>query len=116
MKREFVEVELFAKTWKALGLSDSDLRELQDLLLVQPKAGTMIRGASGARKLSVAFPGKGKSGSGRVIYVDFAVSERIYLLMAYPKGKHGTLTDSHKKAVYELISELRKEERKHGKQ
>jgi len=116
VKREFVEIELFTRTWEALGLSDDELIELQDFLLANPKAGVLIQGTGGARKVRIAFQGKGKSGSGRVVYVDFAVSERTYLLMVYPKSKQETLSDTHKKAARELIGAIRKEEQRHGKQ
>ena len=32
------------------------------------------------------FEGQGKSGSSRVLYVDFVVIKRIYLVAAYPKN------------------------------
>ena len=115
MKREFVEVELFTSLWDALGLTDDDLKELQEFLLENPAIGAIIQGTGGARKVRIALPGKGKSGGGRVIYVDFTMSERIYLLMVYPKSKQGTLSDLQKKAVRYLIGEIRKEEQQHGK-
>lgn len=34
-----------------------------------------------------ALPGRGKSGSSRVLYVDFVLAETIYLIFAYPKMK-----------------------------
>jgi len=115
VKREFVEVELFTTLWDALGLNDDDLKELQEFLLENPAVGAVIQGTGGARKVRIALQGKGKSGGGRVIYVDFTVSERIYLLMVYPKSKQGTLSDQQKKAVRYLIGEIRKEEQQHGK-
>ena len=115
MKREFVEVELFTTLWDALGLNDDDLKELQEFLLENPAAGAVIQGTGGARKVRIALQDKGKSGGGRVIYVDFTMSERIYLLMVYPKSKQGTLLDQQKKAVRYLIGEIRKEEQQHGK-
>jgi len=96
MKREFVETELFIKTWKALNLSDDELKELQNALFINPVSGTLIQGAGGARKLRIAFKGQGKSGGGRVIYVDFIINERIYLLMVYPKSKMESLSDIQK--------------------
>jgi len=115
VKREFVEVELFTTLWDALGLNDDDLKELQEFLLENPAAGAVIQGTGGARKVRIALQDKGKSGGGRVIYVDFTMSERIYLLMVYPKSKQGTLLDQQKKAVRYLIGEIRKEEQQHGK-
>ena len=115
MKREFIEVELFTILWDALGLTDDELKELQEFLLENPAAGAIIKGTGGARKVRIALQDKGKSGGGRVIYVDFTMSEKIYLLLVYPKSKQGTLSDQQKKAVRELIGEIRKEEQRHGK-
>jgi len=115
LKREFIEVELFTILWDALGLTDDELKELQEFLLENPAAGAIIKGTGGARKVRIALQDKGKSGGGRVIYVDFTMSEKIYLLLVYPKSKQGTLSDQQKKAVRELIGEIRKEEQRHGK-
>ena len=115
MKREFVEIELFTRTWNALKLSDDELRDLQEFLLADPKAGDLIRGTGGARKVRIAFQGQGKSGAGRVIYVDYAISERIYLLLVYPKSKQVTLSETQKKAARELICAIQREEQKNGK-
>jgi len=65
-------------------------------------------GCGGARKIRVSLPGSGKSGGARVVYVDFAVSERIYLLIAYTKSKQATISDSQKKAIRNLIGEIRR--------
>lgn len=115
MKREFIRTQVFEADWKDAGLNEDDLRELENALLENPQAGALIQGTGGARKVRIAFHGQGKSGSGRVIYVDFAVTEHTYLLMVYAKSKMTTLSDAHKKAMRLLIGELRKEEQKHGK-
>jgi hypothetical protein len=115
MNREFIRTNIFEEDWKDAGLNDDDLRELENILLENPEAGALIRGAGGARKVRIAFPGQGKSGSGRVIYVDFAVSEHIYLLLVYAKSKQVTLSDAQKKATRELIGGIRKEEQRRGK-
>lgn len=44
-----------------------------------------MRGTGGVRKMRFAFEEKGKSGSVRIIYVDFEVYEKIFLITAYPK-------------------------------
>lgn len=76
--REFVLMPEFNWQWKLLGLGDEELRRLQEQLLESPKEDT-----GGLRKLRIAFPGRGKSGSGRVAYVDFALFETIYLITVY---------------------------------
>ena len=47
MNRTFIEVPQFTKKWKELGLSDESLRELENILLKNPKAGDTIQGTGG---------------------------------------------------------------------
>ncbi len=42
MKRTFIEVPIFTKKWEELGLTDENLRELQKILLKNPKSGDTI--------------------------------------------------------------------------
>ena len=67
MKRTFIEVPLFTKKWKELGLTDEDLRDLQNILLQNPKSGDVIQGTGGLRKIRIPMKGRGKSGGSRVI-------------------------------------------------
>jgi len=87
LTRLFVITQEFDKNWNDMGLTDDDLKLLQEELIMNPQKGKVIQGTGGLRKLRIAFENKGKSGSGRVCYVDFALYERIYLITAYPKNK-----------------------------
>jgi hypothetical protein len=69
MTREFVIMPEFDRQWHKMGLGDDELRQLQEVLLQNPKAGAVIRGTKGLRKIRIAFEGQGKSGSGRVAYM-----------------------------------------------
>ena len=60
----------------------------------------------GLRKIRIAFEGRGKSGSARVCYVDFAVYERIYLITAYAKDEKDNLSKSERNEVKKLIKIL----------
>ena len=60
MKRTFIEVPLFTKKWKELGLTDEDLRDLQNILLQNPKSGDVIQGTGGLRKIRIPMKGRGK--------------------------------------------------------
>ena len=42
MERTFIEVPAFTKKWHDLGLTDDDLRELENILLEDTKAGDTI--------------------------------------------------------------------------
>jgi len=106
LTREFVITKEFDKNWKDIGLTDDDLKILQQELILNPQKGDVIRGTSGLRKLRIAFENRGKSGSGRVCYVDFAVYEKIYLITAYPKNEKENLSKSERNAISEMIKQL----------
>lgn len=109
MKRSFVLTRAFDRSWTDMGLGDDELTELQLLLVNDPEAGDVIQGTGGARKVRIPLEGRGKSGGGRVIYVDVVVREIIYLLMAYPKNVQTDLTPDQKKAVKKAIDAIKEE-------
>lgn len=80
MKRSFIELPIFKSRWEALGLNEEDLLRLQIELLADPKAGDVMHGTGGVRKMRFAFEHRGKSGGVRVIYVDFEVYEKYTCL------------------------------------
>jgi len=52
---------------------------------LNPDIGYIIKGIGGLRKLRWSIPGKGKSGGLRVIYIDFVLYEKLYLISVYDK-------------------------------
>lgn len=111
MTRTFIEVPSFTKKWHDLGLTDDNLRELQEELLENPKAGDTIKGTDGLRKIRVSMEnkGKGKRGGARVIYIDIEVKEKIYFINVYAKGEQDDLTDDEKKSFKAFIKLLKEE-------
>lgn len=103
MTREFVMLPEFDRKWKDMGLTDRELKALQEELTINPQKGDVMQGTGGLRKIRVAFEGKGKSGSARVCYVDFAVYERIYLITAYSKDEKDNLSKAEHNEVKKLI-------------
>ena len=53
-----------------------------------------------------AFEHQGKSGGVRVIYIDFEVYEKIYLLTAYTKNEKDNLTKDERNEIRKLITVL----------
>ena len=115
MTRTFVELPIFRSRWKDMGLSDDDLKRLQEELLADPKVGAGMRGTGGVRKMRFAFEQKGKSGSVRVIYVDFEVYEKIFLITAYPKNEKDNLTDSERNEIKQMIHALEEQLKENSK-
>lgn len=109
MKRTFKEVESFTKKWKALGLTDEDLRRLENILLKDPKTGKSISGTGGLRKIRIPIEEIGKHGGGRVLYVDVEVKETIYFINVYTKNEKEDLTEDEKKAFKAVIKILKEE-------
>lgn len=108
MTREFVFTKPFLNCWKAMGLSADDLIELEKILLANPQVGDVIQGTGGARKMRISLDGSGKSGGGRVIYLDVFEKERLYLLFAYPKNIRENLSEEQKKTIKRLIETIKK--------
>ncbi len=106
MTRSFIELPIFRSKWKSLGLNDDDLRRLQIELLSDPKVGAVMQGTGGVRKMRFAFEDRGKSGSIRVIYVDFEIYEKIYLITAYSKDEKDNLTMSERNELRRMINIL----------
>ncbi|MBP3300073.1 MAG: type II toxin-antitoxin system RelE/ParE family toxin [Clostridia bacterium] len=109
MTRTFVELPHFRTRWKKIGLNDADLRRLQEELLADPTVGAVMRGTGGVRKMRFAFEQRGKSGSIRVIYVDFEVYEKIFLITAYPKNEKDNLTDAERAEIKQMIQALERQ-------
>ena len=109
MTREFVYTEPFRKCWKAMGLSEDDLKKLEEILLENPQLGDVIEGTGGARKMRIQIENRGKSGGVRVIYIDVFEKEKLYFLLAYPKNVQDNLTPDQKKQVRKLVEAIKKE-------
>jgi hypothetical protein len=107
MTREFVMLPEFDRKWKEIGFSDKELKALQEELTINPNKGDLMQGTGGLRKIRVAFEGRGKSGSARVCYVDFAVCERIYLITAYTKNEKDNLSKEERNNVKKLVEYLK---------
>lgn len=109
MKRTFKEVPSFTMKWQSLGLTDEDLRTLENVLLKDPKTGDAISGTGGLRKIRIPMDNIGKRGGARVIYVDIEIKECIYLLNVYAKNEQTDLSDKEKKMLKKLIDVLKEE-------
>ena len=109
MTRTFVHTKPFRTSWEKMGLNDDDLKQLEDVLLENPQEGDVIQHTGGARKLRIKLEGRGKSGGGRVIYLDIYEAEKTYLLFAYPKNVQENLTPEQEKAIKALVDAIKKE-------
>lgn len=110
MTREFIFTKPFLASWAAMGLSTESLKDLEQILLEDPKLGDVIQGTGGARKMRIQLEGRGKSGGGRVIYLDVFEKEKLYLLFAYPKSVQDNLSPDQKRAIKAIVDAIKKED------
>ena len=101
---EIVETSIFTRQIRTL-LKDDEYRELQEVLVINPLAGALIRGSGGLRKVRWSVEGRGKSGGIRVIYYYLAHDAQILMLAAYAKGAKDDLTDKEVAALRRLVKE-----------
>ena len=61
-----------------------------------------------------AYEHRGKSGGIRVIYIDFEVYEKIYLITAYPKNEKDNLTEAERNELRQMVAILEKQLEENG--
>lgn len=108
MRREFIHGKKFDNQWSELGLTDDDLKDLQRILLENPKIGAVIQGTGRLRKMRFAKDNRGKSHSVRVCYVDFEIHEKIFLIMVFAKNEMENLSKAERNSIKQLIERLEK--------
>jgi hypothetical protein len=104
----FVYHPTFDRTAEGV-LTDGQMMAVEDMLMVDPRKGDVIQGTSGARKLRVALPGRGKSGGARLIYVYIEIGAAIHFLLCYPKNVQGNLSAQQKQALRGIITAIKQE-------
>ena len=105
---EFVRLPSFERSANGV-LTKEEIRLVEERLIADPWAGDLVANTGGVRKLRAATEGRGKRGSGRVIYLYVEIRETIYLLLAYPKNAQANLTGEQKRRVRALVVRLREE-------
>lgn len=87
-----------------LSKNDSDL--LINYLAEYPKAGDLMQGTGGIRKLRWAKSGSGKSGGVRVIYYYHNESMPLFLLSLFGKNEKANLTNAERNLLAKFTSIL----------
>ena len=87
-------------------LSEADRRALVDYLAAHPRAGSLIEGTGGVRKLRWARDGMGKSGGVRVIYYFHSEAMPLYLLTIFAKNERANLSRAERNELAGLVDLL----------
>ena len=97
-----IETSVFTRRVTAL-LADDEYRELQATLVERPKAGPVIPGSGGIRKLRWSASGRGKRGGARVIYYWAAEQDHLLMLFIYAKNESDDLTRDQIKTLRHIV-------------
>ncbi|MBS3936394.1 MAG: type II toxin-antitoxin system RelE/ParE family toxin [Sulfuritalea sp.] len=91
-------------------LTAAERADVVSYLAAHPKAGDLIEGTGGVRKLRWARAGMGKSGGVRVIYYVHSEAMPLYLLTLFAKNERANLTRAERNElagiVYMLVDYL----------
>lgn len=109
MKLTYAQSSAFVADWRALRLTDEDLRTLEKQLMVAPESGAVMGGTGGLRKVRFA-PGSrasGKSGALRVCYLYLPDHALIFLVSIFAKNEKANLSATEKVAFRKLIAVIK---------
>ncbi|ACB35430.1 RelE-like cytotoxic translational repressor of toxin-antitoxin stability system [Leptothrix cholodnii SP-6] len=87
-------------------LPDEDRRAVVDYLAAHPRAGDLIEGTGGVRKLRWGRDGRGKSGGVRVIYYVHSEAMPLYLLTMFAKNERANISKAERNELAGLVDVL----------
>ena len=101
----FTEQPAFARVRDELLGGDEGFRALQTFLSDNPRAGSVIQGTNGLRKMRFRMTGtnRGKSGGIRVVYLYIEEQARIVFYAAYAKNRLEDLTPAQKHTLSDMV-------------
>ena len=100
-----VETQVYLAAAKRVGMTEGEMTAAVNLLSANPRAGDLMVGSGGCRKVRLAGRGRGKSGGYRLITF-YRVGEMVYLLTVISKGDRENLTDAENNALAALVKAL----------
>lgn len=87
-------------------LSNQERRDLMEYLAAHPRAGDLMEGTGGVRKLRWRQGGRGKSGGVRVIYYFHSAVMPLYLLTLFGKHERANLSKADRNELSKLVQVL----------
>lgn len=97
-----IETPIFTKRVLEI-LSEEEYRLLQIKLMQNPKAGNIIQGNSGIRKIRWAGSGRGKRGGSRILYYWHVEEKLILMLFIFRKNEVDDLTKEQLKILKTIV-------------
>ncbi len=88
-------------------LDDAERSAIVDRIASDPRAGDLIEGGGGLRKVRVALRGRGKRGGGRLITFFHDDGMPVFLIAFYAKNAQTDLDARQRKAAQALTDAIR---------
>ncbi len=87
-------------------MSAAERWDIVNYLAAHPKAGDLMEGTGGVRKLRWGRGAQGKSGSVRVIYYVHSEAMPLYLLTLFAKNERANLSKAERNALADMVELL----------
>lgn len=87
-------------------LSLDERRDVVSYLAAHPRAGELIVGTGGVRKLRWGRGGRGKSGGVRIVYYVHSDAMPLYLLTLFAKNEQANLSKAERNELADLVDIL----------
>jgi len=87
-------------------MSTSERSEIINYLAAHPKAGDLLEGTGGIRKLRWGRGAQGKSGGVRVIYYFHSEKMPLYLLTLFAKNERANISKTQRNELSEMVDLL----------
>lgn len=106
MKATFIELPVF-EALRDDYFDDDSFKDFQNEMMKNPKAGPVIKGTGGLRKVRYADErrNKGKRGGLRVIYYWTTEDGQFWLFTVYDKDELDNLTPAQSKALKKVLDD-----------
>jgi hypothetical protein len=87
-------------------MSSAERLDIVNYLAAHPKAGDLMEGTGGVRKLRWGRGAQGKSGGVRVIYYVHSEAMPLYLLTLFAKNERANLSKAERNALADMVGLL----------
>lgn len=87
-------------------LTADERQDIVNYLAAHPKAGDLIEGTGGIRKLRWGRGGRGKSGGVRIIYYYHSELMPLYLITLFAKNEQDNLSKAERNDLAKLVNIL----------
>lgn len=103
-----VETPTYLSAAREEGMTSDEMTAAVSLVAANPRAGDLIVGSGGCRKIRVPGKGRGKSGGYRVVAFFAGENVPVFLLAVLSKGSRATFSNVERNAMKQAAKGLRK--------